>query len=528
MEETATNLMEVCKCVRTLMPPEGVKDLRGWLASGLTKEQLLAKVEGAEHSALPEDMLVSDFPYEIAEQFIKDVHTVDGVVTLRGGGKEHYMFDGSCYTEVTTTQVTNTLWKYLNRKRYQKQRKDGTLAIERYRSTVRSNNDILSAAKGWTGVPGNSPTWLQNVEDRPALSNLMAFTNGLFDVAHYEDTGKIKMYPPDPRLFITNIFPYALDMNARSETWEYVTGSTFGDDPDKVQLIHEWSGLICVYDMSLEKFVIFLGETRSGKGLILTAMQGLLGEGRWGATNFNSLGSDHGLTNLMGKLAAFMGDAKEPAEIHENMALERLLAIVGRDNVLINPKYKAEITWLMNCRFTIACNHLPRLRNSARAVESRAVILDFANSFWGREDTTLKDRIMKDASEGKLMPYALRGLRDLRANNNIFTLPKSSTMRLAEFSRVTSPTMAFVQECCKIERGNGSCTITAPELFEAWQIWCKKNNHRPVSSSSFGRNLHSAVPFLRNQNVTRTIQGHTYKLYEGICLQDWVGQDYIV
>jgi len=409
-----------------------------------------------------------------------------------------------------------------------------TLRKEPYRVSGHRVTDIVDASTVKTLTNISAPAWLQTVEDRPAVPDLMVFANGIFDLAYFIDTGEVKMYPPDPRLFVTYCFPYVLDMNARSEAWEYVGGSTFGDDPDKAQLAHEWLGYMCVVDLSAEKFVLLHGDTRSGKGIFISAAQAMLGTGQFVAASFNSLGGDHAMANFVNKLAVFMGDAKEPTQIRESPALQRLLEVVGRDFVNINPKHKDEITRSLYCRFTLAVNHLPYLKNSARAIESRAIILDFANSFWGKEDLTLKDRIIKDASdriikdasEGKLIPYALRGLRDLRANKNIFTLPKSSVKRLIEFGHIMSPALQFVEDCCVLERSNKEYTVTSSELYEAWVYWCKEHGNSAGTNSTFGKNLRSAVPFLRDQRNKKMIDGRVYTYFHGMRLQDWVKSAY--
>ncbi|KKK85699.1 hypothetical protein LCGC14_2770670, partial [marine sediment metagenome] len=60
-------------------------------------------------------------------------------------------------------------------------------------------------------------------------------------------------------------------------------------------------------------------------------------------------------------------------------------------------------------------------------LEPRLNLLHFENSYIGREDRFLKKRLNKEADAGKLINFALRGLKRLRENRQ-FTLPPTSVI----------------------------------------------------------------------------------------------------
>jgi hypothetical protein len=54
-------------------------------------------------------------------------------------------------------------------------------------------------------------------------------------------------------------------------------------------------------------------------------------------------------------------------------------------------------------------------------IRDQANILTFPNSYLGRQNYTLKDQLIKEAKSGKLINFALRGLKSLYQNQGFIT-----------------------------------------------------------------------------------------------------------
>ena len=77
--------------------------------------------------------------------------------------------------------------------------------------------------------------------------------------------------------------------------------------------------------------------------------------------------------------------------------LERLKAISGGSEQTIDRKGLAALPSVaLKVRFTIAVNELPRLSDASAAMRSRLLVLPYFNSYEGREDFDLVDRLLAE------------------------------------------------------------------------------------------------------------------------------------
>ncbi|KKK59263.1 hypothetical protein LCGC14_3036140, partial [marine sediment metagenome] len=295
----------------------------------------------------------------------------------------------------------------------------------------------------------------------------------------------------------------------------------FSNDTDKILLLAQWFGYNLIPDMSMEKFMLFIGRPRSGKSTMLETMSYMLGQEQCCSTSFQSLCGPFGFQPLIGKLAALVGDAKVPHAREADSALEKILQITGGDPVTINRKRIKQLSLInLTCRFTIVTNDLPAFTDHARALEPRMNILDFENSYIGREDRHLKARLNKEAAAGRLINFALRGLKRLREKQN-FTLPKSSYILQNQFRTISNPIHEFVAECCEFaatENKYNSETFWAVknEVYETWRNWCKANGRSPGIKTLFFNRFFASYPDL--VNTRRRIASVQRYIICGVCL----------
>ena len=519
MEETFMSLRSVTQHITKLMPPAAVKDLRSWLHDGLTQEQLLIAIETKGMADVDEQILGDDIAQNIAERYLKEHNMLDGLSTLRKYRGKWYQYSEGCYRPVEEEVVRGALYSYLKGKQYMKTGKDGSTCIEPYKATRAKVSDIFDALNQWVPIQNAPPVWLDN-GDHPAPRNLIAFKNGLLDIEDYAN-GITKLYPATPALFSFNVLPYDYREDAHSTLWEDFIGEIFNGNQAEIRLLQEWFGYNLVADLSHEKMMLFTGTPRSGKSTTLDTMCAMIGQSNYGCTNFQSLCGDFGYAPLVGKLAAVIGDAKTPRKSESDSALEKLLMITGGDEVTVNKKNVAQVaSEQLVCRFTLVMNDLPAFTDNARALEPRMNMLQFNNSYVGREDRSLKIKLKEAARRGDLINFALEGLKRLRINKK-FTEPENSLKMLHEFQEVSTPSIAFVRDCCTEE---ANATVDKDMLYAAWKGWCNDNNQSHGSKSWFGRNLRSSYPTLTETRVRR--QGDRIYCYEGIALTQY-GKDFI-
>ena len=284
----------------------------------------------------------------------------------------------------------------------------------------------------------------------------------------------------NPLFFSLSSIPRDLDPTLTSPLWLDFLNDIFNEDQERIALLQEWFGYNMVPDMSFEKFMIFVGRPRSGKGTVLSALAAVLGNEQVCSTNLRTLCGSFGYQPLPGKLAAFMGDVRTPRYGDLGTALERILQIVGKDSVSINRKNLPILSNIqLCCRFTVALNDFPSLPDYANALEPRLLLLDFPNSYWGIEDRTLKPRFEAEAKN--IIPWALEGLKRLRLNDG-FTRPGSSKKAIASLRDVISPITTFVKAWCSLD---STATTQQDTVYDAWRMWGRGQGLQAGTSAQF-------------------------------------------
>lgn len=155
-------------------------------------------------------------------------------------------------------------------------------------------------------------------------------------------------------------------------------------------------------------------------------------------------------------------------------------------------KFREPWSGRLPTRLLILSNELPRFRDASAAIAGRMLILQMHNSFLGREDRSLDQRLA-DELPG-ILNWALEGL-DRLTRTGRFTVPESSDDAAQLMMDLASPVAAFVRECCV--RGP-SAMVPRDDLYDAWKRWAEDNGHHAGAKSTFGRDLRAVVPDLRD------------------------------
>ena len=443
-----------------LMPPAEFKDLRQWYVRGsLTNEKFLEYV--SEHAEWPDNrerIFEHDDPLFIAQRWIEQCHTINHTPTLRYHMHRWVQWDGSKYVVVSPEAVKGGLYNWLGTCKLMVQ-VGCKIEPRDYMPNKARVGNIFDASTAICPVDGNAPQWL--IPHKEDLHDIVVFKNGILNTRTFE------MEPCTPDLFSYNGLPFDYDPDADYTWWANLVSDILGGDKTRIRLLQQWFGYNMVCDTSQEKLMIFLGLPRSGKGTITEALKTVLGPHQVGSTDLDSLAGPFGYESLLGKLAVTVGDLKTCRETSIVGALERILNITGADGVSVNIKGKPAIPHVyLPCRFTISMNMLPALYDHANALMPRLLLLQFPNSYMGREDRSLKSRISKEGQA--IAAWSLKGLIDLRSSKKF--VETGNDQLLHDFRRLNSPMTAFVEDCCEV----------APEHFElesifyyVYKAWCK-------------------------------------------------------
>lgn len=358
----------------------------------------------------------------------------------------------------------------------------------------------------------DQPCWLRDESGDPPAGRLLATQNGM--VLMPDTPGEpVTLSPATPRLFSSNAVNYPYLPDADCPEWLRFLGTLWPDDARSVAALQEWFGYLITGDTSHHRLLMLIGPPRSGKGTIGRVLKQLIGPQNIASPTLSSLAGQFGLQGLIGKSLALIADARLSGRTDTVAVVERLLSISGEDPQDVQRKHQTTLTGIkLGVRFLLLSNELPSLPDAAGALMSRVVLLKLTESFAGREDRSLAERLTTELPG--ILNWAIAGLRRLRERGT-FEQPISGQELLDDLEDITSPVGQFVRECCTV---HPAATVSADELYRAWARWTGEQRIEPPGPLSLlARNLRSVLPRLKVEK--RRVDGGRQGVYVGLGLQ---------
>jgi putative DNA primase/helicase len=438
----------------------------------------------------------------------RDAHGTRTLLAWRGGWMR---WCGPHWVEMDQAELRSELYEFLGAVDYLKPIVDRGQIVDwepaPWNPDKRKIANVMEAmgAVGHLNADIDPPAWIsQHGAARLPAAQMIGCANGVLDLT----TRNIHTHTP--ALFNTVSVPFDYDPSAKTPTaWLQFLHSVWPDDDQPIALLQEYVGYVLSGRTDMQKMLLLIGPTRSGKGTIARMLAELVGRGHVTGPTLASLGTNFGLSPLLGRPLAIVSDARlgnSPADA----VVERLLSITGEDMLTVDRKFKEPWSGKLSTRFVILSNELPKFRDASGAIANRLVILQMTESFLGREDRAL-DRRLRAELPG-ILTWALQGL-DRLVRNGKFTVPSSSDDATNLMMDLASPVSAFVRERC---RRGPSEDVSRDGLYDAWKTWAEDNGHRPGAKSTFGRDIRAVVPEVK-VTQPRTGDGRA-RMYVGIAL----------
>lgn len=383
----------------------------------------------------------------------------------------------------------------------------------RKRAGIRLTADVVANLHALVPLPAEiEPPALVDGTVLPFRSNMIPMTNGIFNVDAFLE-GRDPIIAHGPEWFTTSVLPFAYDPDVGDpKEWSRFLDDLFDDDIESRDTLQEMFGYLITSETRFQKIFLIVGPKRSGKSTIAKVLTSLSGAKNVVAPTLASLERNFGLQSLIRKRVAIIGDARLGSRADQAVVAERLLSISGEDGITVDRKHLSDWTGRLSVRFVLLSNELPRIADTSGALASRFIIFTLTESFFGREDHGLADRLLKELSQIGL--WALEGLRRLHQRGR-FVQPSAAMEAVRVLEDLGSPISAFIRDRCDIAPGR---MVDCGLLYEEWRLWCKESGRdHPGTAQTFGRDLRSAFPELKVQNLRAELGRN--RMYSGIGLK---------
>ena len=415
-------------------------------------------------------------PYRVAKLFLDDYYVqakASDHYTLRHHRGGFYRWSGSAYPEMTEATLRAGLYAWLDQCFVERDKE-----LESVRANTALVGNVLDGLRAAAHLDDatSAPTWLDHVPDLPA-DEIVSCQNGLLHLP------SLDLLAHTPAFFTHNALDFNYDPRApEPRHWLAFLRQLWPDDQVTIDALQEMFGLCLTGDTRHQKAFLLVGPKRSGKGTIARVLTRLIGSDNTVGPTLAGLGTNFGLAPLIGKQVAIISDARLGGRADQAAIAERLLSITGEDTITVDRKFMSAWTGRLQTRFVILSNELPRLADASGALASRFIVLMLTNSFYGKEDHSLTDRLMVELPA--ILNWAIAGWRRL-SERGYFVQPKSAEQAVQDLEDLGSPISAFLRERCEVKSGR---VVEVSRLYEVWLGWNKEQGReRPGTTATFGR-----------------------------------------
>ncbi len=411
---------------------------------------------------------------------------------------QFHQWNGSCWPVQDEDVLRADIRRFFEHAYYMVQTSNG-LEEKMFKPDRKKVGEIVEALKAVTiEADRDMPSWLDEEITIPA-EEILPMANGPLWIPH-----QIEL-PPMSEFFNSYALPYEFDREAAPpKRWLQFLDELWGDDAESIRLLQEVCGYLLTPDTSQQKILLVVGPMRSGKGTISRVIRSLLGDHNVAGPTLSGLCTNFGLQPLVDKPVAIISDARLGKARNSATAVERLLSISGEDALTIDIKYKTPYTVKLPTRLIIMTNEVPALADSSGALASRFLTLRLTESFLGREDPGLFNKLL-DELPGILL-WALEGRQRLY-DRGYFIQPESGGTIIDDLIELSSPITAFVEERCTL--GPRERVVMA-DLYAEWSNWCDVTNRNPGSNTTFGVEFRTAYPQVESKRGTGTPRKREY------------------
>lgn len=433
-------------------------------------------------------------PLHVARALVKKLDTTDGVYHLAWWRGDFYRWNRAAWQIEEPAAVRRWLYLATEHARYIADPKKPPALWAPGPATV---NNVLDAMA--TAILQRTAT----LEPDSAI----ACINGVYDL----DSDTLVRHTP--ARFNLRSLPYRYDKDARCPEWDKFIGDVLGHDQEAQLFLAEWFGYVISGRTDLQKIASLVGPPRCGKGTIGRVLEAVLGSESVASPSIERLASNFGEQPLIGKALAILADVRWNGR-GAGEAVPVLLGISGEDPRDVDRKNREAWHGKLDVRFLLMSNDTPTFSDVSGALANRMIHVQFTETFLGREDPGLTDRLKTELPG--ILNWSLAGLRRLTARGS-FTTPASSRDLHAEVLRIASPETAFVDDACTIDP---AAATPLDDLYREYGKWCtREGRDHPLTKPMFSRNVQGA--FRGKVTVERRTQpdGTKARLIVGLKLQ---------
>lgn len=262
----------------------------------------------------------------------------------------------------------------------------------------------------------------------------------------------------------------------------------FNSDAEHIEYIQRALGYSITGESREECMFYLVGERgRNGKGTMINGVADILGVPLTQTVTMKAFTNK--TADPQGFLIAPLHNARMAIASEKSKGLtldeELLKTVTGRDSVQVAFKGRTPFNFTPKFKLWLMANNPPKGDPSDDAFWSRVRVLAMPNSYQGKEDNTLKDRLRSDEERRATLSWLVLGaIHWYRAGLGRAEWVHTETQRI----RTEQDTiLQFTDACLEAADGEDS---TLSGVYLAYEGWCEAEGIQAKAKNTLSRELH--------------------------------------
>ncbi len=307
---------------------------------------------------------------------------------------------------------------------------------------------------------------------------LMSVGNGTLNL----QTGKLQ--PHDRTDLMTKLAPVSYDELAPCPTWLAFLDRVLASKSDLVDFVQRAIGY-SLTGRTVERVAFILwGVGRNGKSTLLETMTATMGDyGDRTPTETLLAKRDTGIPNDVAALKslrfAFASEAEEGRRLDE----AKVKDLTGGDTISARFMRGEWFSFRPEFKLWLGTNHKPVIRGTDHAIWDRLRLIPFEVRIPEHEqDKNLRDKLLAEAPG--ILAWAVQGCLSWQRDG--LGAPQDVKAATAAYRTEQDVFGTFLDDACLLKP---ELTVTAKDLYSAYQRWCEESGEKPMSQKAIGQRL---------------------------------------
>jgi len=187
------------------------------------------------------------------------------------------------------------------------------------------------------------------------------------------------------------------------------------ENQEDITLLKELAGYCFYRKMPFQHFFILVGTGANGKSVYLNILRKMLGEENVSNIALQDMNDKFLKIQFYNKNANIFGDL--PKKAFDDVGVIKQLT--GGDSICADVKFKGAINFYNYAKLISSCNEVPETPDISDGFFRRAVIINFPNSFDGKENRNLLEELTTEQNLSQFFQESITAFKKAIERNNL-------------------------------------------------------------------------------------------------------------